>query len=388
MNIAIISPIDISLIITPKDKNSRPVPWTENLAKYLSKCKNNEVHIITGISPQVKKYPRYKKIDNIHFHLFKTAGRFSPLLFYIIDIIKIRKILARIKPDIVHGEGVEWFYGMAAIFSGYPYVVTIHGIMNEIFKDKKRHHFFPKLLEKIALKLVKNVISLNPYIDEILKIYAKTTYNKKNIYHIPNPVAPQFFYNSKVKDNDVVKIVYCGVIRPRKGLMDLLIALKEIENKGYIYNLFIIGMIGNDSISQDYFIKIKSLIKGMKNQIKLIGYVEHEKLPEIFKKMDILVLPSKAETAPMVLSEAMASSIATIAYDVGGVKYIIKNNETGYVVPLNNINELKNKIEKLIIDKNLRKRFGTKAREVARRLYHPENVGKETLKFYNKIIKG
>lgn len=391
MRIAIVAPYPIGQIDPGLEKYIRPNTWTENLAKALLNFDDDiEVHIVSGISPRIRNVPRYINKDNIHFHFFLTSGRFSHYFFYAYEILKTRKILGKIQPDIVHGQGLEGPSGLAAIFSGYANVVTVHGILNEFFKDSPRDQFLSKFLERVGLKLAKNFIIINPYVIDILKAYNKTSLTTKKMFNIPNSVSHHFFYgNGKKKKKQEISIIYCGGIIPRKRLIDLLKALKELENRNCYFKLCITGFIIRSNEVKSYANKVKKFVKeNIKSDVEFTGFVNPSDMPSLLRKMDMLILPSSAETAPMVIAEAMASGIPVVACDVGGVKHMIKDGSTGFLVKVGDVKELADKIEILLTDKDLRDRMGCKAREEARRRYHPDVIAKKTIDAYREILKG
>ena len=75
--------------------------------------------------------------------------------------------------------------------------------------------------------------------------------------------------------------------------------------------------------------------------------------------MDIFVLPSLREGFPNVILEAMASSLPVVATDVGGVREIIIQDKTGFIIPSANPSALFESLAKLIQDKELRTKWET-----------------------------
>jgi glycosyltransferase involved in cell wall biosynthesis len=385
MKIAIVSPYPIGRVLPNIEKNYRPVTWTENLANELAKINNIELHIVAGVSPRLRNTKNYFKKNNIHFHFFKTSGRFSPYMFYLYEVIKVRSILKIINPEIVHGQGFEGHSGLAAILSGYPNIVTVHGVLNEIHGENYWDNFILKLLEKISVKLAKNIIAITPYTKNLIKKYDPKGFKKKKIFDIQNAVAEEF-YKCSPKLGNSINILYCGVFTPRKGLIDLLYALKLLEIKAYSFTLHIVGIFNKNLDTQIYFDKVKKYIQNnFKNNVIIHGFIEPSQTPNIFKNMDILVLPSKVESFSMATAEAMAIGIPVIAYDVDGPKYLIDDGITGFLVRLNDINELSDKIEILLKNSDLRISMGRNARIKAQKMFHPQIVVKKTLESYFEV---
>ena len=92
---------------------------------------------------------------------------------------------------------------------------------------------------------------------------------------------------------------------------------------------------------------------------------------------DILLFPSYREGVPRAVMEAAATGLPTVAYCVPGVKEAVANDQTGYLVPFGNIDELIAKTSRLIMDQNERLTMGRAARDLAVR-YFDINVIEES----------
>jgi glycosyltransferase involved in cell wall biosynthesis len=156
-------------------------------------------------------------------------------------------------------------------------------------------------------------------------------------------------------------------------------------------DVIIVGMIGriNNIKGQDYFLQIAGKLKAKKyslafiivgdtvtgyekkmDELKLIAAKENistdvyftglrTDIGNVLNAFDIFVLPSiLPDSFPTVVLEAMAAAKPVIATKQGGAVEMIKENETGMFIPLNNIDEAANIIEKLIQDKTIRMQMG------------------------------
>jgi glycosyltransferase involved in cell wall biosynthesis len=97
--------------------------------------------------------------------------------------------------------------------------------------------------------------------------------------------------------------------------------------------------------------------------IKFHGALYKENLLKIYQSSDIFLITSEYESFSMVVTEAMACGLPVIGTKVGFLPKLINPGETGFLVELNNIKELKEKI--LFFARNRRKarEFGSKARK-------------------------
>jgi glycosyltransferase involved in cell wall biosynthesis len=68
-------------------------------------------------------------------------------------------------------------------------------------------------------------------------------------------------------------------------------------------------------------------------RVRFLGLVEHDKLPMIYSFADVLVFPSETDTFGMAVLESQSCGLPALVSDRGGPKKIVKNGETGYVIP-------------------------------------------------------
>ena len=118
-----------------------------------------------------------------------------------------------------------------------------------------------------------------------------------------------------------------------------------------------------------------------------MGYVESATLPRIFGMADVFVLPSiTAEAFGIVILEAMASGLPVVATNVGGIPEIIRESESGLLVPPGNELELRNAIEKLLLDDDLREWFGNNGRKAVEEKYSWDKVVGRIEKTYEEVL--
>jgi glycogen synthase len=103
------------------------------------------------------------------------------------------------------------------------------------------------------------------------------------------------------------------------------------------------------------------------DRITLTGFVEHTAVPGILASLDVLVLPSAYEEMGSVLVEAMAAGVPVVASAVGGIPEVVRDGETGLLVPPGDVTTLAAVLDRLAADPDLRARLaaGARARSAA-----------------------
>jgi glycosyltransferase involved in cell wall biosynthesis len=175
---------------------------------------------------------------------------------------------------------------------------------------------------------------------------------------IPNAIDPQdFTFRGGTGGPPVRSIGFIGRLDPVKRIPDLLkaIALLPVD-----LHLEIFGE-GPDRP------RIESEISrlNLKDRVTVHGPIPNPQ--RALATIDVLVLPSQAEGFGLVLIEAMASGIPVVAANVPGIRDVVKNQQTGLLVPVASPPQLAQAIQQIIADPILRQNLVQAAREDVRR---------------------
>jgi glycosyltransferase involved in cell wall biosynthesis len=103
----------------------------------------------------------------------------------------------------------------------------------------------------------------------------------------------------------------------------------------------------------------------LRDRFILTGMVPPARVPELTAAMDILVHPSRREGLARALPQAALAAIPTVAYDIDGNREGLQDQITGLIIPPFDISKLKDAIQSLLSDADLRKKMGTAGRQFA-----------------------
>ncbi len=87
----------------------------------------------------------------------------------------------------------------------------------------------------------------------------------------------------------------------------------------------------------------------------------------------------------MVIAQAMAAGKPVIATPVGGVTEMVRDGETGFLVPVGDVTRLADALERVLGDPRLRMRMGSQARQFAEENYRAANVARKTREVYSAV---
>jgi glycosyltransferase involved in cell wall biosynthesis len=125
---------------------------------------------------------------------------------------------------------------------------------------------------------------------------------------------------------------------------------------------------------------------GIRKNVEFLGRIEHSRIPEIYARADVFVLPSISESFPNTLMEAMGMQLPIVATKVGAVPEIIEDSKEALLVSPGDEIALANGIERLLTNDELAKNLAKNARELVTTKYSWESVAKKTLDVYEKIL--
>ncbi|NBQ52017.1 MAG: DUF3492 domain-containing protein [Proteobacteria bacterium] len=122
------------------------------------------------------------------------------------------------------------------------------------------------------------------------------------------------------------RLAYVGRMIPAKGILDLVEAAAILFTQGQIR--FTLDFIGPAEGADEFLSECKVAIAahGLEGFVRFLGTKD---LTQAFGEVDIMILPSHAEALPIVLLEAMASSVPVVATDVGSITQVIHDPVTG-----------------------------------------------------------
>lgn len=198
---------------------------------------------------------------------------------------------------------------------------------------------------------------------------------------IPNPVEINKF-DIKVKKEKEVVISFIGHFDYIKGITEVIDAIIPILVNDKTVKFWIVG---DGELKEKIIKKIKE--EKLENQIKILGKIDYSKIPEIYALSDIIVYPSiMEETFGRVAVEAMVAGKPVIGSNKGGIKDIILDEKTGYLVDPLDKNEWTKKINKLVKDEKLRIRLGKNGKKEAKK-YGMNEIARQVENEYKHIKK-
>ncbi len=178
---------------------------------------------------------------------------------------------------------------------------------------------------------------------------------------------------------------------PAKGLDRVIEAVSLIRNKvdSHVY-------LGGGSSAEiqskeeeSTRLQLDEIVKKnkMENRVHFIGFVPHDtNLPAYYRKADIFVLAGRYEPFGLTTLEAMACGTVPIVSDIAGSKEVIIDGLNGFVIDTHDRKALAKIIQKLIEDKELRKKVSENAAFTMREHYAWDKLVDKFINLYKNLI--
>jgi len=156
------------------------------------------------------------------------------------------------------------------------------------------------------------------------------------------------------------RVLYVGLLTPRKGLLDLLAASRLLRERGLDHELRLLGGTPDEGPEA-----AEPVLRAARGHAWLLGTRPPAEVPEVYAAADVFCLPSWWEAMPLSVLEAMGSGLPVVATDVGEVAELVENGVTGFVVPPRQPERLADALADLVEDAALRRKMGRAGRDRA-----------------------
>jgi glycosyltransferase involved in cell wall biosynthesis len=320
--------------------------------------------------------------------VFLHRLRYSGTKGYFLNANQLKKLYYEIKPDVVNAHYASGYGTLARLARLKPLVLSVWGADVYDFPYKSR----------LKMKIVCDNLK---YADQI----ASTSYSmanhvkdllnnrEKNIEITPFGVNIQkFIKNENIKNDNKIVIGLIKALSPKYGIDDFIKSISILREKliyeGKLYMARNIrGKIYGDGEQK---LELQELISklGLENIVTLEGKIPNMQVPIALNEFDVFCSTSvlDSESFGVAVIEAMATKLPVVVTDVSGFKEVVLNNETGIIVERKNPEKIAEGLKKLILDDELRKEYGEKARKRVEELYNWQENVSTMIKIYQKVL--
>jgi len=310
---------------------------------------------------------------------------------------KLRKHIVSINPDVIHIHGIEKATKTVLwAFRGYKKIMTVHNfnaicpktiLMNpadELCNGKQRLKCYHNKCMKLRSNIIDHILFDNtPLLKRSIKhmicpsqagINILNNHDFTNTIHLPHSIK----YQENISQLNSNNILFLGRISHEKGLTYLLDSFKLVLNKNQKIRLMIAGDGPDLKKIKDYALQLQII-----DNIVFIRPIKQHERKKYYENSFAVIIPSIwIEMFGLVALEAMNYGKPIIASNIGGLKEIVKNDETGFLINRLDTHTMAEKIILLSENKELGKSMGNKGRELIKNHYSVESYIDTLLSLY------
>lgn len=261
--------------------------------------------------------------------------------------------------------------------TGTKLIIEVGGNFESSFRFSSQK---PTLLMKLKGSISRKII---PYIlnradavklvyENQLRVFNGSLTRPEKYFCVPNLVPLDLY---KPNGRDLKYILFLGFPWYLKGVDILIRAFNAISADFPDYRLKIVGHCPDKSFFKD-------IVNG-NNKIELLDAVWHEEAVTLMEGCSIFVQPSRTDSLPRVLREAMAAKKTIIASDVDGIPTIVKHGYNGLIFKSEDVDDLADKMKLLLRDRN----YAEKLAENGYAYVHSNLSEEKFIEKFNKMVE-
>lgn len=349
--------------------------WKENghEVKFISQYAG-KVEDYTCVKPVVVGYSvLFRAFDHLYVHFLKRKDPYAidmKLKCGIPPILKLAGQIRSFRPDVaILRERSMYTICMNAICKFYR-IPTILYSMSPVWDKPKKMDLAHKIVWKLTPEYritPTNLVGIDP----------RGLVRDKKAYWAPYLMEPQLPPEEKTYfAEDRINILCVGKYQERKNHQMMIEAVEELLPK-YPIHLTVVGERSNH-FHEEYYQKVSGYVKKHKleKNVTFLSNLNRQDMAREYKRADVCAVPSTKEPAAVTFLEAMAYSVPAVSGSDNGTASYIENGKTGYVFEDNNKEDLKDKLEKIICDReNLVKMGAAAYRHVEENFQFPRYYG-------------
>lgn len=190
-------------------------------------------------------------------------------------------------------------------------------------------------------------------------------------------------FRRTVRRDGPARVLYVGQVGRRKGVHDLLRAVRRLLDEGLAIELTVVGpsqLEGELEAARALAAELK-----LDGPVRFTGALTGEALYERFRVHDLFALPSYNEGIPAVLYEAGAFELPVVTTPVGAIESLVRDGENGFLVAPGDVDALADRLRRLAADHDLRARLGARLKRDVDS-FHPDRAAEKLVAATRELI--
>ncbi len=299
-------------------------------------------------------------------------------------ITKLNTLIKENKYDIIHAHLFFAYFYTGLTKSFFPNIKRIVTFHNLPFNENNYDSLIKKIRKKIDCFILNKSFDSYIAVSNAVKEHYEEHCALRNINTIYNPLKIKdimsYKGDKKLKEslglaNEDFIILTVGRFVEQKGYKEILRIANFFEKK---YKNIKFIFVGEGPLKE--FLK-----KTMSKNIYILETMEHKEVIKLYDIADVFLLPTYEEAFGLVVAEAMIKKVPVISTNVGGLRELVIDKKTGFLVEVKNIEKIKKLIEK-IYRKEIDTKYITENAFNHIQQFDIEKIVDEILQVYKRII--
>ncbi len=329
-------------------------------ASYLADQLGYEVHIVTLNQGDAPLFYTFSK--KLIYHDISLQGKFISYSYRYAK--RLNQLIKKVAPDVISvcDDGLKGLLLPLVLDKNIPKIYERH-VPKNIEIDITKSKLVQKFKELFVFRLMD--FGARKYDKFIVLTKGNVLdWGCSNVITIPNPLP---FVTSNYSSLKNKRVLVVGRHAEYKGYENLLVIWEKLSKSFPDWTLDIYGKFDNSR----RYIKLAKVLK-IEETVNFFQPVKN--IEDIFHSASVYAMTSRFEGFGMVLIEAMAYGVPCVSFDCPyGPNDIIENNEDGFLIEPDDLEQFYEKLSLLMNDYDLRLKMGRKAREKAL-IYSIDNI--------------
>ena len=299
-----------------------------------------------------------------------------------IDVLKFAAAAAMKLKDLIRSEKIDYVL-FSDSFMEYAYFLPFSEMKTFIHIACPRYLFqkiglvdtpvnsYFNRLEKSLVPAADILLAPSKAMSNIAADYYGVELNRIRV--IPNPIDVDLFCPNEdnSQEESIIKLCFAGRFSYEKGAHIIIKILPSLLKRFKNLQFSVVGNSGKSSSGRLLIDELKEKIAENNASERFFYYpkIHHYLMPDFYRSNHIFISPTLFDSFGNTIVEAQSCGLPVVVNTVGGVPEIVKDGETGFLINNNDEMEFLEKIEKLIIDTENRKKMSKKAREYVLELF-------------------
>jgi glycosyltransferase involved in cell wall biosynthesis len=322
-----LSEIPEPLRLLPRE---HPAPWLQVLLGELEQAPEVKLHVFS-VRKHFQRSCRFER-RGVTFHCVKVPGGLrAPSLFWW-ETLLLRRALKEVQPDLVHAWGTERGAALVASRLGYPYLVTMQGLLEWILQYVKAGPLarFEGRVERVSLQRASVVTAESSFAVQWLREHYPHL-EVRQIEHAPNWL---FHRVKRQPQTRPLQFLHVSALSLLKGADLLLRALDRLRNE-LDFHLTLVGLAAPEQVAG---LKVATS-PALWDRITLRQNLTPAELAEEMARATMMLFPTRVDNSPNSVKEAVVAGLPVVASAVGGILDYVRPGQNGVRFTAGNLEE-------------------------------------------------